>query len=228
MRIGLCLLTLNEINGCKQAVPLLNLDQFDEVFAIDGGSTDGTVEYIRNNNINCYLQEIPGYNGAYISAFKKCQSDALVLFHPKGSIDPSETLKFRAFLEQRYDLVVASRMIKGGKNEEDAQLLKPRKWFVILLAVIAGILWRREGNMIWDVLHGLRAMGKEAFFAIEPIENGVSVDLEIVVRSYRKRIKRIEFPVQETARVGGESHFKAFPTGKRLLKYIWFELFRRD
>lgn len=228
MRIGLCLLTLNEINGCKQAVPLLNLDQFDEVFAIDGGSTDGTVEYIRNNNINCYLQEIPGYNGAYISAFKKCQSDALVLFHPKGSIDPSETLKFRAFLEQRYDLVVASRMIKGGKNEEDAQLLKPRKWFVILLAVIAGILWRREGNMIWDVLHGLRAMGKEAFFAIEPIENGVSVDLEIVVRSYRKCIKRIEFPVQETARVGGESHFKAFPTGKRLLKYIWFELFRRD
>lgn len=228
MRIGLCLLTLNEINGCKQAVPLLNLDQFNEVFAIDAGSTDGTVEYIRNNNINCYLQEIPGYNGAYISAFKKCQSDALVLFHPKGSIDPSETLKFRAFLEQRYDLVVASRMIKGGKNEEDAQLLKPRKWFVILLAVIAGILWRREGNMIWDVLHGLRAMGKEAFFAIEPIENGVSVDLEIVVRSYRKRMKRIEFPVQETARVGGESHFKAFPTGKRLLKYIWFELFRRD
>jgi len=228
MRIGLCLLTLNEINGCRQTVPFLDVSRFDEVFAIDGGSTDGTVEYMEDNNINCYFQEIPGYNGAYISAFKRCRSDALVLFHPKGCIDPSEVLKFRALLEQGYDLVIASRMIKGGRNEEDAQLLKPRKWFVIFLAIFAGILWRREGNMIWDVLHGVRAMRKEAFFAIDPLKNGVSIDLEIVVRSYKKNMKRIEFPVRETERVGGETHFKAFPTGLKLLKYKWFELFRRD
>jgi glycosyltransferase involved in cell wall biosynthesis len=228
MRIGLCLLTLNEINGCKHDVPLLNLSQFDEVFAIDGGSNDGTVEYIQNHNINCYLQEISGYNGAYISAFNKCQSDALVLFHPKGSIDPEQILKFREFLEQGYDLVVASRMIKGAWNEEDSQFVKPRKWFVIFLAMISRILWRREGNMIWDVLHGLRAMRKKAFLAIGPIENGVSIDLEIVVRSYKKHMKRIEFPVQENSRIDGETHFKAFPTGKKLLKYMFFELFRRD
>lgn len=226
MRIGLCLLTLNEINGCKKIVPSLHLNQFDEVFAIDGGSTDGTFEYIQNHNINCYLQEIPGYNGAYISAFEKCKSDALVFFHPKGSIDPSEILKFHKFLEQGYDLVVASRMIRGAQNEENTKLLKPRKWFVIFLAIISGILWRREGNMIWDVLHGVRAIRKDSFIAIKPIEYGLSMDLEMVVRSYRKRMKRIEFPVKENARVGGETHFKAFPTGSRLLRYLCLELSR--
>jgi len=45
LRLTLCLLTLNELEGCRHDVPNIPLEQFDEVFAVDGGSTDGTVEY---------------------------------------------------------------------------------------------------------------------------------------------------------------------------------------
>lgn len=228
MRLTLCLLTWNELAGCQLDVPYLPLDQFDEVFAIDGGSTDGTVEYLESRGIPVFTQDIRGYNGAYLCAFRRCSTDALVMYHPKGSIDPAEVLKFRPLFEQGHDLIVGSRLIKGATNEEDDRILKPRKWFVVALGLVASGLWNRRGRTIWDVLHGFRGMRRDAFFAISPLEKGLSIDLEMVVRSYRKGLRSIEFPVSEKPRPSGETHFKALPTGKKLLKYLMFELAREN
>lgn len=226
MRLSLCLLTWNEIDGCRQDIPLLPRVAFEEVYAIDGGSTDGTVEYLESQGIRVFQQETRGYNGAYISAFYHCSTDALVLFHPKGSIDPSVVLKFRDYFQQGYDLVVASRLIAGAINEEDGKLLRPRKWFVRMLAIVAAIFWKRDRGLVWDVLHGCRGMRKDAFARIDALPKGLSIDLEMVVRAYRLRLRRIEFPVAEKPRPSGETHFKAWPTGKALLRYLWSERHR--
>jgi glycosyltransferase involved in cell wall biosynthesis len=219
-------LTWNEIDGCRHDVPRLPIDQFEEVYAMDGGSTDGTSEYLTNAGIAVHRQELPGYNGAYVSAFRRCTTDALLMFHPKGSVDPMTVLQVRPLLEQRADLVIASRLIAGGANEEDHRLFKPRKWFVWGLGLVASLIWQREGHRVRDVLHGYRAMRRDAFFAISPLTVGTSMDLEMVVRSYKKRLRRVEFSVQERPRVGGETHFKALSTGTKLLRYLWFELRR--
>ena len=102
MKLSLCLLTWNEVRGCRHDVPLIKREHFDEIYAIDGGSTDGTVEYLQSQGISVYRQDKPGYNNAYLSAFRRCSTDALVLFHPKGSVDPEEILKFRQYLEDGY------------------------------------------------------------------------------------------------------------------------------
>ena len=227
MRLTLCLLTWNELAGCEKDVPRLPLDRFDEVFAIDGGSTDGTCEYLRARGITVHRQERPTYNGAYLSAFERCTTDALVFFHPKGSIDPAAVLQFRPLFEQGADLVIASRIGAGARNEEDDRLVKHRKWFVMGLGLLASVLWRRGGPLAWDVLHGFRGMRKAAFLGISPLESGVSIDLEMVARSYKRRLRVATFPVEEQPRAGGATHFKAWPTGKRLLKYVWFELGRK-
>jgi hypothetical protein len=227
MRLTLCLLTWNEIEGCQHDVPRLPLEAFDEVFAIDGGSTDGTCEYLASRGITVHRQELPTYNGAYISAFRRCTTDVLVMYHPKGSVDPSQVLAFRPLFEQGADLVIASRIGPGAKNEEDDQLIKHRKWFVMGLALTTWMLWSRRGPVIWDVLHGFRGMGRAAFTAIDPLPRGLSIDLEMVARSYKRNLRIVEFPVEEHSRLGGSTHFKAWPTGKRLLKYLWMELGRR-
>ena len=226
LRISLCLLTWNEIDGCRNDVPSLPRDAFDEVFAIDGRSTDGTIEFLEAQGIPVFQQEIRGYNGAYIEAFRRCSTDALVIFHPKGSIEPSVVLKFRPYFAQDYDLVVASRLIAGSVNEEDGLLLRPRKWFVRAVALAASVLWQRDRGMIWDVLHGCRGARRDAFFRMDPLKHGLSIDLEMVVRAYRLRLRRAEFPVAEKPRLAGETHFKAWPTGKALLRYLVSELKR--
>jgi glycosyltransferase involved in cell wall biosynthesis len=218
----------NELEGCKQTVPLVNHELFDEVFAVDGGSTDGTIEYLVSLGIDVRIQPIKGYNAAYLHAFSTSPCDALIFFHPKGTINPDHIKPFIQHFNDGIDLVIASRMIKGSVNEEDHSLFKLRKWFVIFLGIISGIIWRREGVFIWDVLHGFRGITRRAFEEMIPLDHGLSMDLEMVVRSYKKKFSRLEFPVQESCRLSGETHFKPVPTAARLFRYLWFEMRRID
>ena len=78
-----------------------------------------------------------------------------------------------------------------------------------------------------DVLHGFKGWTREAFQKMEILDYGLSIDIEMVVRSYKLRLKRCECPTHEEARGYGETHFKIWPTGKRLLAYLWFELKRK-
>jgi len=229
MTVALCLLTWNEIEGCRVDVPEIDFSKFDQVYAVDGGSGDGTIEYLEDKGVKVYIQPVKGYNQAYIHAFEKCECDYLVLFHPKGSVPVTDLYKYRAYFEAGYSLVVASRIIDGAINEEDELLLKPRKWFVEAIGLLSFVVWGKWKNkVLWDVLHGFRGMKVSDFFEIKPLKEGLSADLEMVVRSYKKNFKYIEFPTHEKPRLHGETHFKAFATGKLLLKYLWRELFRRD
>ncbi len=217
----------NELKGCQQDVPNLPRDCFDEIFALDGGSTDGTVSYLVGQGIPVVYQSKRGYNNAYIEAFERTSCDSLIVFHPKGSVDPDSLRKLVAALQAGSHLVIASRNAKGARNEEDGQLLKPRKWFVMALSGLSAILWwRGRGPVIWDVLHGYRGMRRDAFFAMDPIAEGLSMDLQMVVRAYRLGFTRIEVPIEEFSRLEGTTHFKAWPTGVKILKYMWFELKR--
>lgn len=228
MRLTLCLLTRNELVGCKHDIPFINREQFEEIFAIDGNSTDGTVEYLKQMGIQVYTQPKKGLNAACVYAFEKCKTDGLIFFHPKGTIPVSDIEKFRFYFENGYDLVVASRNIKGARNEEDKKIIKYRKWFVMTLAFISAALFRKEGNMVYDVLHGFRGMTTHGFRLINPSDFGVSIDLEMVSRSYKKQLKRIEFPTSEKPRIEGSTNFKALPTGWSLIKYIFREIYRKD
>lgn len=228
MTVALCLLTWNEIDGCKHDVPLIDRSRFEEIYCIDGGSTDGTVEYIESQNIKVYQQTAKGLNQACIDGTSNCHCDAFVFFHPKGTVPVEDTYKFRPLFEQGYELVVASRMMKESVNEEDSHLVKPRKWFVLGLSLLASILFKKEGNIIWDTLHGFRGMTVASFKRLNISNMNPSVDIEMVCRSYKLGISRIEFPTKESSRIAGETHFKAFNTGKKLLKYIFWETCRES
>ncbi len=228
MKIALCLMVWNELEGCKKDVPNLHRDAFDDIYAVDGGSTDGTVEYLQSQGIPVYRQPKKGLNAAYIHANDVSNCDAIVVFFPTATTSPEYLHKFRPLFDQGYQLIIASRQIKGGVNAEDNSLWQPRKWGVRAWAVLAALIWRREGHCVRDVLHGFKGWTRDSFNRMKVLDHGVSIDIEMVIRAYKLRIKRIEFPITEVPRHYGETHFKIWPTGKKLLAYLWFELRRND
>lgn len=228
MKVSLCLIVWNELQGCRADVPRLPRDQFDEIYAVDGGSTDGTVEYLESQGIPVHRQPKKGLNAAYVHANELSKCDAVVVYFPKATIPTEDLRRFRPLFDQGYELIIASRQVKGSVNEEDESLWRPRKWLVFGLSVAAATLWRREGEWVRDVLHGVKGWTKSAFERMKILDHGLSIDIEMVVRAYKLRIKRTEFPTTETARGYGDTHFKMWPTGKRLLGYLLYEARRND
>lgn len=225
-RTALCFVVLNEKQGCEFDLPKFDFSGFDEVFAIDGGSADGTVEVLQKHGVKVYRQTRRSLCAAYWQVVETSACENIVVFFPKGTLDPSIVHRTRELLLKGNELVVPSRMIPGGRNEEDGQVFRPRKWGVITLALVAAAFWRKRGPVVWDVLHGVKGFTKRAFLDMEPSRSGVTIDLEMVVRAYRLRLQMCEFPVIEMTRAWGSSQFKILPTGIQLAKYLCRELGR--
>lgn len=229
MQVSLCLLTWNELEGCIADVPLIARDDFFEVFAVDGGSTDGTVQYLESQGITVHQQTKRGLNAAYVEANRLAQGEAVVVFFPKGTTPVSDATQVARKLTENFDVVIASRQIAGSRNEEDSKVLKPRKWAVRVLAIFVSIIWRQRGTVtIYDVLHGFKGWKKAAFEKMDILDEGLSIDLEMVVRGYKLGLPMIEIPTSETPRFYGESHFSFWSTGRKLLRYLKFEFGRVD
>lgn len=222
--VGLCLLTFNELEGCKRDVPALPREGFDEVFCVDGGSKDGTGEWLKAQGIPVHVQPKRGLNAAYVHAARVAKSDALVVFFPKGTVPVSIVQDIRKALLAGPDLVAASRNMPGGRNEEDSSWVRPRKWFVQLLGFTVALLWRREGAYLTDILHGIKGYRVAAFKAMRVEEEGHSVDLCMAARSYKLRQSRIEVPAVESPRFYGDTHFGALSGGTHLLGYLLREV----
>lgn len=223
MKIALCLLTLNELDGCKHDIPRIKKIKkyFDKIFVVDNGSNDGTIQFLRQQKITVYTRPGISYNDQHILAVKKCKTDAIIFFHPKGTIPVRDILKFKKIFEIGYEFVVASRVMKGGVNEEDAKVIKPRKWLTIFLAFVAAIIWRNGGNIIWDAFHGFRGLTVDAFKKLNITPGERTIDIEGVIEAYRKDINRIEFPTKEKRRIRGKTHFKTIPFGIEVLKFFF-------
>ncbi len=228
MKIALVILTFNEYECLKIVYPTIPKPlaggAFDEVYAIDGGSTDGTVEYYREQNIPVIAQSRRGRGDAFLQAFDKIDADAYLFFSPDGNEDVKDFGKFRPLLEKGADLVIASRMMKDASNEEDHQVLKWRKWANNAFNFLSNLFFRKKGPYITDSINGYRAITKAAAQKLKLDAPDYTIEYQMTIRAFKNKLAIAEFPTQELARVSGETKAHSIPTGLRFLKCLFKEL----
>jgi glycosyltransferase involved in cell wall biosynthesis len=221
LRVSLCLLTWNELEGCKRDLPKIP-PVFDRIYAIDNSSVDGTVEFLIENGIEVIKQDTKTYNGAYVDAINELQESSVVFFHPKGTINVDSLLDADIAMRSGIDFLLASRIMNGGQNEEDSKLFKPRKWFVLLVSYACKVRWG-IGKRFYldDPLHGYRGLSMSFIQSLELKPSGVTADVEMIKHAYRGGFRLKKFPVVEFPRTIGSTHFPAFSTGKKILRYVF-------
>lgn len=218
--MSLCLLTWNEVEGCKLDLPLIP-KIFDRIYAIDNASTDGTKEYLEKNGVEVFQQITKTYNGAYSDAIQMSGKSAVVFFHPKGTIEPESLSTVLEKIRDGADFVLASRISKGAQNEEDTKLIKPRKWFVIMVAIISKLKWGlRKKTYLDDPLHGYRGLSHSYIQTLNLKSSGITADVEMIRHAYLGDFKLGVIPVKEIKRQAGDTHFPAIQTGQKIIKYL--------
>ena len=213
MRRALVLLTFNEIEALPKLFDRIPLSAADEVFAVDGGSQDGTVEYLRSKGVKVLGQPRRGRGCAFAVALDATTAEALCFYSPDGNEDPDDVPRLFAALEEGgHDLVVASRMMKGARNEEDDELVKPRKWVNLAFTFIANALWNR-GPYVTDTINGLRAVRADSFRRCDCRADGFVIEYLMSIRMMKLGLRIAEIATREGPRLGGQGTARSWPTG---------------
>lgn len=228
MKIVLCLLTRNERQSVEIVFPKLPIPGknagFDDVFVIDGNSNDGTPEYFRAKGITVLQQTRRGRGDAYLTAFDKIDADAYLFFSPDGNEASTDLNKFRPLLENGADLVIASRMMKGGVNEEDHKVFKWRKWTNLAFNLLANIVFRKRGPYVTDSINGYRAITKLAVEKLKLDAQFYTIEYQMTIRAMAQGLNIQEFPTCEGERVAGTTGAPSIPTGLAFIKCFFKEI----
>lgn len=225
MKIALVIFTKNELENLKTMFPKIPVKLVNQVFAVDGNSTDGTREFFIKKGIKIFNQKYKGIGGAYESAFRNIKSDGIIFFHPDGNMNSKDLKVFVKFLKEGYGFIIGTRMVKGAFNEEDIHFFKPRKWFNIGLALVTNIMFGRNGNKSTDVVQGYRAFNRKAYLKLGiQRPDPIGPEFEQVIKALKKRIKITEFPTKEGLRIHGETTMPSLKTGWGNVKVFFREL----
>ena len=219
MKSLLVIPTLNEIDGMKQVISKINHDWVDKIIIVDGGSTDGTIEEAKKQNIEVLIQTTKGSHGAAIlDAFNSTDADYLLMFGADGNNEPEEIPKMLSKIKEGYDQVINSRFSKTSKND-DAGLIDGfgNRMFTFFANVFFG------GNLP-DTLSSSRAITRKAWDEIKMDELGLSNVYQISIRGMIKKQKIFSLAANEPARIGGERKMHRLPTGIQLSLRLLKEL----
>jgi glycosyltransferase involved in cell wall biosynthesis len=220
MKISLIIPTLNEIDGMKKIIPLIQKEWVDEIIIVDGGSTDGTIEEAEKIGFTVIKQKTKGKHGAAIhDGFEYTDADILIMFGADGNNEPNEIPKIISKMKEGYDQVIVVRFGKTSINE-DAGLIDGfgNKLFTFLANIFYG------GKLV-DTLSSSRAITRKAWNEIRLDDFDMTLVYQMSIRGLIKKQKIADIDGNEPARIGGERKMYRIPTGLKLCSLLFRELF---
>ena len=218
MRCTLIGCTLNEIEAVQVVLPELRRQPLDEILIVDGGSTDGTIEWCRANGFQVIVHRERGYGNAIRAGVKAATGDVIIEFPPDGNSLADRIPALLEAIHNGCDFVIVSRYKDGAKSYDDDAMTALGNWMFTFMTN------RLFGTSYTDVLVGYRGYRKAVFDRIAWDAAGLSWPLQSAVRFAQVPGVRIgEIGGDEPDRIGGQRKMRIFGTGWEILKLLFRE-----
>lgn len=231
MKVTLLVPTLNEVEGMRAIMPRVNKNWCDQIIILDGGSTDGTLEYAKEHGYFVYLQKSKGFRQGYTEVVPYIEGEVVVTFSPDGNSIPELIPVLIEKMKQGYDMAIASRYLKDAKSQDDDLITAFGNWFFTrTINLLHGshytdslVIFRAYKTKLITLLD----LDKDEGYAIfERLFNTlVSWEPLLSVRAAKCRLKIIEIPGDEPARIGGKRKLQVLKWGAAYYLQFFREIF---
>lgn len=223
MKSSLIILTYNEIEGIRALFDKIPFKEVDEAFVVDGGSTDGTIEFFEEKGLKVIQQQIRGRGEAFRIGLREATGDYLIFFGPDGNENPEDIPLLMNLIEEGNDMVIASRFMIGGRRDDSDHFIPYRGFGNRIFTLLANVIF---GGNYTDTINGFRAMRKDKLERLHIDAQGFGIEYQISIRAIKLNYKVSEFPTYEGDRIGGKSTAGTFSTGLYVLSLLIREIFK--
>lgn len=228
MKTTLLVCTLNEIDGMRAIMPRINPGWCDQIIILDGGSTDGTIEYAKEYNYFVYVQKKKGFRHAYNEVLPFIEGDVVITFSPDGNSVPELIPDLIRKMGEGYDMVIASRYLGSAKSEDDDFITAFGNW---LFTNTVNLLFSANYTDVMvifrayktQLIYDLELHKEESHSLPEKLFNTrISWEPLLSVRAAKRRLKISEIPGDEPPRIGGKRKLQVLRWGAAYyFQFIW-------
>jgi glycosyltransferase involved in cell wall biosynthesis len=227
MKVTLLIPTLNEVEGMRVIMPKIRREWVDQILFLDGGSTDGTVEYAKENGYEVYIQRTPGIRQGYNEILPLIRGDVVLTFSPDGNSIPELIPGLTAKMREGYDMVIASRYLGAAKSDDDDIITGFGNW---LFTKTVNLL---SGGKYTDVMVIYRAYKTSLIYDLELDKDRwhstpeklfncrISWEPMLSFRAAKRGLKITEIPGDEPDRIGGERKLRIWRWGASYYFQFW-------
>lgn len=231
MKVTLLIPTLNEIDGVKAILPKIKPEWYDQLLIVDGQSTDGTLEYLREKKYPVIVQQKKGMRHAYMESLPHINGDVILTFSPDGNSIPELIPVCLAKMKEGYDMVIVSRYAPGAKSyDDDAVTAFGNKLFTTTINLLhkahytdAMVIYRAyKKSLITDL-----DLDKDESYAFEEklFRTRISWEPLLSVRCAKRKLKVADIPGDEPRREGGERKLQVLRWGAAYFYQVIREFF---
>jgi len=179
-------------------------------------STDiGTIQAIKEHEVNIIYQENFGYGDSLIHGIKQCKSKYFCIFNADGSFNPSEINQMLKTLQsKKLDFIFASRYGTNSGSDDDTILTLVGNY---IFTYIGKIFF---GLNISDILYTFLIGNTKQANRLNLKEKNFSFCVELPIKAKRLGMQMISTNSYERKRIAGKKKVNAFKDGLLILLYM--------